>query len=222
MNYRDPIIKYIPKDVYNPSDDTYLLLDYFNETFCNKNTLDYIEKILDMGTGTGIIAIFFALLVKENQNFNAQIYASDVLKEAIECAKMNERENNLNNKIEFIHSDLFNSFPNSLKNIFDIIIFNPPYLPSFDKNNHYLKSKQDFSWNGGPRGFELLKEFLQYTPIYLKNNRNSYIYYISSSRMDLDSLYKFIQKIGYKNEVLRKKHFFFEDIILNKLTLSAI
>jgi len=222
MNYRDPIIKCIPKEVYIPSDDTYLLIDYFKESFCNENTLDHIEKILDMGTGTGIIAIFFALLVKENQNFNAQIYASDILKEAIECAKMNERENNLNNKIEFIQSDLFNSFPNSLKNIFNIIIFNPPYLPSFDKNNHYLKSKQDFSWNGGSTGFELLKEFLKYAPFYLKNNKNSCIYYISSSRMDLDSLYKFIQKIGFKNEILRKKHYFFEDIILNKLTLYAI
>jgi HemK-related putative methylase len=217
MNYQDPIIKHIPSEIYTPSDDTYLLLDYVKENFYKKQSLENIKNILDMGTGTGIIAIFFALLVKENHKFNSKIYASDILKESIECAIMNERENNLNNSITFIQSDLFDSFPNSLKNTFDIIIFNPPYLPSFDINEKISKSKQDYSWNGGPKGYELLKKFLKDAPLYLRKNSNSCIYYISSTRMDLDLLSKFIQKRGFKNKILRKKHFFFEDIILNKL-----
>ncbi len=222
MNFQDPIIKYITKDVYSPSEDTYLLLDYFKEIFINKTALENVKNILDMGTGTGIIAIFFALLIKEKQKFNIQIFASDILKVAIDCAKMNENENNLENSIKYIHSDLFNSFPNSLKNTFDIMIFNPPYLPSFDIKEKYSLSKKDTNWDGGPKGYELLKKFLQFAPIYLNNNPNSCIYYITSTRMDLDLLNKFIKKRGFKNKILRKKHIFFEDIILNKLKIPFI
>ena len=58
----DPIIQCDFENVYTPSDDSYLIIDYFkrkiNQNYFDGIKLSEIKKILDLGTGTGIIAIF--------------------------------------------------------------------------------------------------------------------------------------------------------------------
>jgi len=97
-------------------------------------------------------------------------------------------------------------------------LFNPPYLPSLQKftesNN---KPRNGVSWDGGPKGIEVLMKFLCEVKDFVK--KDAYIYFISSSRSDLTQLNEYIKKLSYKNEILAKKHIFFEDIILNKLEI---
>ncbi len=176
-----------------------------------------------MGTGSGIIAIFFQLVKIQFQKFNPKIYASDILKEAIKCAKINEKLNNIENQIEFIQSDLFKSFPDDLKHSFDIIVFNPPYLPSSNLiETNKIKTNIDYSWNGGLKGHDIILEFLDGAKSFLNMKRRSYIYFISSSRTNLFKLNKSIIEKRFHNAVLTKKHIFFEDIILNRVELRTI
>ncbi|UCD00869.1 MAG: methyltransferase domain-containing protein [Promethearchaeota archaeon] len=218
----DPIINCNNKDVYHPSDDSYLIIDYLknhvNEKYFDDIDIKNINKILDLGTGTGIIAIFLHLLQKVNLNFKAEIYGSDISKEAIECAKHNAKANNLGDKIKFFISNLFQSFPNSLKHSFDIIIFNPPYLPSLGEN----KSKEliDLSWNGGKEGYEIIIQFLDTAKNFLNTNHNCYIYFISSSKTDLGKLNELLKQRGLNQQILKKKHLFFEDILLNRINFT--
>jgi release factor glutamine methyltransferase len=178
-----------------------------------------IKNVLDMGTGTGIIAIFLQMLKVQHPLFNPLIYASDILEEALECAKNNEKYNNFNEIISFIRSNLFESFPKSFKHSFNIIVFNPPYLPSSELvEQNEKKAPIDRSWNGGVKGYEIFSRFLEEVKDFMVPN-DCAIYYISSSRVDLEKLSKVIDKNGFSNQVLNKKHLFFEDIILNKLTL---
>jgi release factor glutamine methyltransferase len=81
-------------------------------------------KILDIGTGSGCIAISLAKNIP-----NAQVYAMDVSKKAIETAKRNA----VNNKtdITFILQDVLNA--EELKCNFDIIVSNPPYVRNLEK-----------------------------------------------------------------------------------------
>ncbi len=151
------------KNVYKPLDDTYLFLKYFKQ-FINKDNIDGIKLnkisyILDMGTGTGIIAIFFAKYFKSNLGLNIKIYASDILLDAIKLSKKNAKKNGLEKQIVFIHSNLFNNFPISLKHKFNIIFFNPPYLPSeliFKTTN---KKKIFIAGWGEKVGQKLLRNF---------------------------------------------------------------
>lgn len=81
-------------------------------------------KILDIGTGSGCIAISLAKNIP-----NAEVYAIDVSKKAIETAKKNAA----NNKVElnFILQDILET--EALKCNFDIIVSNPPYVRNLEK-----------------------------------------------------------------------------------------
>lgn len=218
----EPIIKYYNKDIYYPSDDSYLILDYFKEKVVDnkiyKKLKQNVNYILDMGTGLGLFAIFFAMFARSDKFFNPKIYACDILEKALIYAQKNATFNQVEHDILFVLSDLFKNFSSDLKGKFDIIIFNPPYLPSLP----ILKSKQkkiDKAWNGGKFGFETTIDFLKQAKDYLSPNILSQIYYITSSYIDLSKFYNKVADLGFKNEIIDKKHIFFEDIILNKAKL---
>ncbi|MBR2708325.1 MAG: peptide chain release factor N(5)-glutamine methyltransferase [Bacilli bacterium] len=77
-------------------------------------------KILDIGTGSGAIAITL------KKKLNSSVDALDISREALKIAEENAKENNVN--INFIHSNMLEK----VKNKYDIIISNPPYI-SYDE-----------------------------------------------------------------------------------------
>jgi HemK-related putative methylase len=221
-SFSDPIIQYIKNSVYPPSDDTYLIIDYFkkniSENFFDGLPITTIRKVLDMGTGTGVIALFFQEIKNFLSKFTAKIFASDISDAAIRCATINERINNYKDSLTFIKSDLFRNFPPNLQHSFDIIVFNPPYLPSINyKENNLIRKSSDSNWDGGERGFEVFLGFIKRVKFFLNSEQKYYIYYISSSSTDLNQLNDELETKGFQNRVLNKKHIFFEDIILNRL-----
>ena len=221
-SFPDPKINCDFENVYVPSDDTFLLLDYFKSNITNSYfdeiEIKKIKNVVDLGTGTGIIAIFFELLKLQYQNFNPKIYASDIFEAALKCAEFNQKANKINDQIVFLHSNLFDSFPDKLKNTFDIIVFNPPYLPSSKLIKEKTTKEQiDYSWNGGVEGYEVFIDFLKFAISFLNLNSKHYIYSITSSRSNLKELNKNITILGFKNEIIGRKHVFFEDIFLNRL-----
>jgi len=225
-NIPDPIIINKFKSVYTPSDDSYLIIDYFKENINNSHfdglEFNNINNVLDMGTGSGIIAIFFLLIKKNYIKFKPKIFASDISENAIICSKLNEKNNHFENEIIFYQSDLFNSFPKNLKHTFNIIVFNPPYLPSIGIGKNNNKLPINFNWDGGVKGIEVLERFINQVIefIDMSDKNSSYIYFISSSRADIMELDNLIQDKGFKRRVVKRKHIFFEDILLNKLELK--
>ncbi len=221
-SFSDPIIPYTFNNVYPPSDDTYLIIDYLkknvNENFFDGLPISTISNILDMGTGTGIIALFLQEIKKYLSKFTTKIFASDISEAAIRCATLNERVNNYKDSITFIKSDLFRKFPPNLLHSFDIIVFNPPYLPSISsKEKDPIPRSSDTNWDGGEQGFEVFLEFITQAKDFLNSEQNYYIYFISSSSTDLSQLNDELDKRGFQSRVLNKRHIFFEDIILNRL-----
>ena len=81
------------------------------------------KEILDIGTGSGCIAVSLAKNLP-----NAKVSALDISKDVLEVAKENARLNNVN--IEFIHADIF-EYQSDKK--YDIIVSNPPYVTKSEK-----------------------------------------------------------------------------------------
>ena len=110
----------VNKNVLIPRPETEELVDWIIEEYKNSSTL----KILDIGTGSGCIAISLA-----KKLINAEVFALDVSSEAINTAKLNAKINNV--AIQFIQADILTL--SELPDTFDIIVSNPPYVRELEK-----------------------------------------------------------------------------------------
>lgn len=107
-----------------PRPDTEILIETVLN-YTQENSLSNL-KILDLGTGTGCIAITLAY-----EKPKATVIAVDFSKNALEIAQKNAKRIGINN-IQFLQSDWFNNIGEQK---FDIIVSNPPYI---DKNDKHL------------------------------------------------------------------------------------
>ncbi len=119
----------VNEHVLIPRPETEELVDWIVKSNSKQNETSQL-KILDVGTGSGCIAISLAKDLP-----NSKIYALDVSKEAIEVAKENAKLNNVD--ITFIQTDILDSNYLSVlqeESEFDIIVSNPPYVRHLEKH----------------------------------------------------------------------------------------
>ena len=88
---------------------------------------------------------------------------------------------------------------------FDLIIFNPPYLPE-DK---YDKEKDT---TAGRKGYELILKFLEEAKEYLDKNGEILLLFSSFSKPKI--ILRYADKIGYNSKLLAKKRIFFEELFV--------
>ena len=115
----------VNKNVLIPRDDTEILV----KTTCRLIKENNLKSVLDIGTGSGIIAIELAKCTK------AKIVACDISPKALDVAKNNVI--NLKQNVKFIQSDLFEN----INEKFDLIVSNPPYIPFSKKENLQFEVK---------------------------------------------------------------------------------
>ena len=134
--------------VYEPAEDSFLLADNLQ--------VRYGDTVLDLGTGCGILGIVAAGKARK-------VVATDISPIAVKCAKHNAKINNLADKVDVRIGNLFQPVKSSER--FDLIIFNPPYLPKSPYDGDDWISK---TWNGGKSGREVIDKFLEEFDNYLK------------------------------------------------------
>jgi release factor glutamine methyltransferase len=158
----------IGSEVLIPRVETEELIDLAMETLNNCKEKDI--KILDLGTGSGAIALALInrLIKSDFQGKNWQFCLTDSSNRALALAKKNYYElfkNSVNNKflqIDFLLSDLLNKVPKNLQ--FDLVLANLPYIPSA-KIRELTSSVRDFepivALDGGKDGFDLIATALK-------------------------------------------------------------
>ena len=151
---------FVNEDVLIPRADTEVLVEEVIEITKRLTR----PKILDLCTGSGAIAVSIAKYAK-----NALVYASDISKNAIEVAKKNARTNNVENRIEFIKSDLFEDIP---KMKFDIIVSNPPYIRKSEIKGlqKEVQMEPQIALDGGIDGLDFYRKISNKAYDYLKYN----------------------------------------------------
>lgn len=150
---------YIDKNVLSPRQETELVVEEAIKIIkeSKKNM-----KVLDLMTGSGIIAITIAL------ETNSTVIASDYSVSALEIAKKNAKNHNV--KIKFVESDMLKSFKHEK---FDIVISNPPYIPTKDialLDDEVKKFDPFIALDGGEDGLYFYKEIANNLPQFLKEN----------------------------------------------------
>lgn len=177
---------YVDENVLIPQPDTEILVEKAIEIAetTQKN------KILDMCTGSGCIAISLA----KNIN-NAQIIATDISNNALNVANKNAINHNVENKIKFINSDMFNN----IEEKFDIIVSNPPYIETVTINKLEIEVQNEphLALDGGIDGLKFYKIIANNAFKYL--NENGYLL-LEIGYNQQESVTQLLQDTGkYKN-----------------------
>ncbi len=177
---------YVDENVLIPQPDTEILVEKAIEIAetTQKN------KILDMCTGSGCIAISLAKKIN-----NAQITAVDISNSALNVANKNAINNNVEKKIKFINSDIFNN----IEEKFDIIVSNPPYIETetINKLEIEVQNEPHLALDGGIDGLKFYKTIANNAFKYL--NENGYLL-LEIGYNQQNSVTQLLQDIGkYKN-----------------------
>lgn len=147
---------YVDENVLIPRPDTEILVE---EVIKIAQKIDS-PKILDLCTGSGAIAISLKKYIP-----NAQVYAVDISKKALEIAQKNA--NRLEANVKFIESNLFDKVK---KEKFDIIVSNPPYIKKSDINylSQEVQKEPQIALDGGYDGLDFYRKISYQAIDYLK------------------------------------------------------
>ena len=144
----------INENVLDPRGDTETLIDFLIEK--------PVKSVLELGTGSGAIAITLACEWKE-----VHVTAVDISEDALLLAKLNAEKFNVQNKINFLKSDWYDS----VKGLFDLIISNPPYIGLAEQDElpaEVVKYDPEIALFAGRDGLDAYKKIIPNLPKFLK------------------------------------------------------
>ena len=149
---------FVNEDVLIPRPDTESLVEEVISIAKRINA----KKILDLCTGSGVIAISLAKYIK-----NSEITAVDISKKALNIAKKNAINNSVQNQITFVESNLFEKIK---KEKYDVIVSNPPYIrrnviKTLDKE---VQREPKIALDGGYDGLDFYRKIINKSDEYLK------------------------------------------------------
>lgn len=162
----------------------------------NSQIIPNAAKVLDMGTGSGVGAVFAAKCA-------AKVVAVDINPAAIRCTRINALLNNLDDIIEVRQGNLFEPLQAER---FDVILFNPPYLMGYPKN---IFEHAFF-------GEEIIEEFASRLNGYLEPDGKAFV--LLSTMADLDRNRNSFDKNGFRLEIQCERHYINETLFLYCLT----
>jgi release factor glutamine methyltransferase len=152
------------------------------------------KRVLDMGTGSGILGVYCAVR-------GADVTACDIDQSTV--SRVGEVASMLGVKLRLIVSDLFSN----IQDQFDLIIFNPPYLPS--------RGVEDRSVDGGANGTRVIEKFLRQIPSHLARRAQALL--LVSNLNDPAALQ--LRHNNFEFSTVAKRSFFFEQLQVLRLRL---
>jgi HemK-related putative methylase len=156
--------------------------------------------VLDMGTGSGVCAVFAARHARS-------VVAVDINAEAVRCANINASLNHFEDKIDVRDGDLFTPLATQR---FDLVLFNPPFLRGMPRND------RERAW----RSSDVAERFAAGLGAHLKPGGSGYV--LLSTFGDAPAFLEQLRKHGFAISLLAQRHFVNERLAIFKLQPLAI
>lgn len=148
----------VTKDVLIPRPETEILVETVIEKARESIRLGSGRiNIIEIGTGSGCIAVSLAKFIPK-----ADITATDISRQALNIARENAKTHNVENKITFLMSDLFDAIP-ACPSRGTICVSNPPYIPTAEicKLAGEVKHEPRIALDGGSDGLSFYRRLLK-------------------------------------------------------------
>ena len=148
---------YVNSSVLIPQPDTEILV----EEMLKLEKMQEPTRILDLGTGSGAIAISLCVW-----NPNIQVVGVDISKEALAVAKKNAKIHQVEKRIQWLESDLFEK----VEGKFDVIVSNPPYIATKEIQTleKEVQNEPRLALDGGMDGLKFYRRIVKEAKNYLK------------------------------------------------------
>jgi release factor glutamine methyltransferase len=142
-----------------PRPETELLVEHTIKKILDKDWATSEISMVDVGTGSGIIAVYMALRFPQ-----MRVFATDISQEALEVAEVNARRHEVADRITFLHGNLLDPLEESV----DLIISNPPYTVLSQVEPNVVRYEPNVALDGGPKGLTIYRELLHHSRQHLK------------------------------------------------------
>lgn len=153
---------YVEEGVLIPRPDTEPLVEEVIELVKGKENL----KIVDIGTGSGAITVSLAKYIKD-----CQVYSLDISDKALSIGLKNAISNEVEDKINFIKSNIFSGIEDKGLKL-DVIVSNPPYIRRADIETLHTQVKDYepyIALEGGEDGLNFYRDITRESVKYLKD-----------------------------------------------------
>lgn len=145
--------------VYEPAEDSFILLDALEadaQALC-ASSLGFAPLCVEIGSGSGIVSAFLASIVGSNSAFYIGV---DLNTEANRCTVATGRQNGV--YVEAVRSSLLTGLQQRIKGKVDVLLFNPPYVPTEEEEESFAQRKADIegAWAGGWTGTKLVDSMI--------------------------------------------------------------
>ena len=158
---------FVSDNVFTPRPETELLVNVTMYALSCMGLADKTSRVLDVGTGSGNIAISLTKL-----NKGCKLICLDVKAEALEIAKSNASLNGALDRIKFVKSDLFKNLPKKLLGSCDVIVSNPPYVARWEiptLSEDVIRGEPRAALDGGEDGLTFYRKISSSAADYIKS-----------------------------------------------------
>ena len=157
------IVMRCEKGVLIPRPETEILVDACLERLAQVDA----PRVLEVGTGTGCIALSLA-----TEHPGTRVIATDISPRAVALASRNRDALDLGGAVEIVGCDLASGVPDALMGTFDLLVSNPPYIPTEVLETEVPPEVKDhephLALDGGPDGLDVFRRLLELAPAALR------------------------------------------------------
>lgn len=186
--------------VYPPSDDSFALVDALaaeGAWLAGRRP----QVCLEVGCGSGYVVCTLALLL-ESWGLRPAVFGTDRNPEAVRCARETLGNHGVGHRVELVVSDLFRNVGPALAGAVDLLVFNPPYVPT--PPEEVAGGGIYAAWAGGERGREVIDAFLAEAPRVL--SASGCVYMIAIAQNDPEEILAVMRGRGFAGaNVLTRK-----------------
>ncbi|CAF0848476.1 unnamed protein product [Didymodactylos carnosus] len=196
--------------IYEPDSDSFLFLDALE---CELNIIRSLDPliIVEFGCGSGIISTFLSKHILSSHC--SLFYLTDINPHACSSTQKTYQQNNVIQQFQITNCDLATPFLQRLANGVDLILFNPPYVPT-DEVVNSGDNLIDAAYSGGKQGIEVIQRAIEQASILL--TENGLFYMIALELNSVETLTLIAKKFNLTMEIVLKRRTLIESLIVVK------